>query len=225
MQQSFDPYAPPQADLIRVGSLERTQDWVYPLVLHSTPSWIVKLHVELRDALQRTILSATHRPQIWELFSFRVKRDPTQDLPAVQAAPRRFYSPSLTLRDGGEELATVTGGLPLARWTAQAPGGIWVQVRPTNPVIRWRGRARSSGLPAMAAVGQQLPGLGSRGYPIMTVHAGPTQVPFLVVRRSFEGVVQSTRVERLEGEVKPETEWLALQLLVGAFLHRLPGIG
>lgn len=221
MQETFDPYAPPKADLLRAPDQTPPREWVYPLTLHASPSWLVKLSAELRDALGQEILSAIFRRQIWELYGFRLRHD---DRPWTQGVPRRFYSASgMSLRDGGEEIATIQAGPPTRPWTAEAAGGIWVQVRHSNPFTRWRKGGED--LPGVASVGQQLSGFRPKGYPILTVHAGPTQPAFLVVRRSFEGPVQTTWVERLEGQVKPEAEWLGLQLLLATFLHRLPGIG
>jgi hypothetical protein len=225
--EPFDPYAPPRAELVRPASLERTPDWVYPLVLDPNPGWLFKLHVELRDAIGRTILTGTFRWQLWELFGFRLKRDPALDLPWIEVRPRKLYSGmDLVFLDGGEETASLKCGLVLAPWEIEGPGGIYVSIRPTNAWIRRRERGRGAAAwPPLARVGQQLSALGPQGYPIVTVHAGRTLPPFMVVRRSFEGPIQTTRVERLEGEVKPEAEWLALQALVGAFLCRVPGVG
>jgi len=182
---------------------------------------LLKLSAELRDALGQEVLSAIFRRQIWEFYGFRLRHD---DRPWTQGVPRRSYSASgMSLRDGGEEVATIQAGPPTRPWTAEAAGGVWVQVRHSNPFTRWRKGYEA--LPPVASVGQQLSGIRPKGYPILTVHAGPTQSAFLVARRSFDGPVQTTWVERLEGEVKPEAEWLGLQLLLATFLHRLPGIG
>lgn len=223
----FDPYAPPRSDLLRPRNLETTRDWVYPLTLHADAGWLFKLQVELRDAIGREVLTGTFRWQLWELFGFRIRRPACYDLPWIEVKPRRLYAgTNLVVLDGGEETATLRSGFFLSNWTAEAPGGIWIQIRRSNRLIRWREQERGAQpWPAMAETGQQLTRFAPKGYPIMTVHAGPTQAPFLVVRRSFEGLLCSTRIERLEGEVKPEAEWLALQMLIGAYLCRVPGLG
>ena len=223
----FDPYAPPRADLVRPRSLDKIPDWVYPLVLDPSPGWLFKLKVELRDAIGRTILSGTFRWQLWEVFGFRLRRDPALDLPWIEVRPRKLYrGMDLVVLDGGEEVASLKTGVVLKPWEAEGPGGIYVSLRPTNAWIRSREARRGApAWPPLTRVGQQLNSFAPQGYPLITVHAGRTLPPFLVVRRSFEGPIQSTRVERLEGEVKPEAEWLALQMLVGAYLCRVPGIG
>jgi len=225
--EPINPYAPPRADLVRARTLEKTPDWVYPLVLDPSPGWLFKLHVELRDAIGMTLLTGTFRWQLWELFGFRIKRDPALDLPWIDVRPRKLYTGTdLVFLDGGEEVASLKTGIVFKPWEAEASGGIYVSLRPTNAWIRRREARRGApAWPPLARVGQQLSALGPQGYPILTVHAGRMLPPFLVVRRSFEGPIQTTRVERLEGEVKPEAEWLALQALVGALLCRIPGIG
>lgn len=212
---------------MRPATLEQAPDWVYPLELDASPGWLVKLHVELRDALGRTVLTGTARWQLWELFGFRLQRDPALGLPGIECRPRKFYrGTDLVFLDGGEETASLKSGIVLAPWEGEAPGGVYVSLRPSNAWIRYReGRRGEASWPALAQTGQQLSSFGRRGYPIMTVHAGRNVPPFLVARRSFEGPLQTTRVERLEGEVKPEAEWLALQMLVGAYLCRVPGVG
>lgn len=226
LQEPFDPYAPPRADLVRAPSLEQSPDWVYPLVLDPSPGWLFKLHVELRDAIGRTVLTGTFRWQFWEVFGFRLKRDPALGLPGIEVRPRHLYSgTNLVFLDGGEETASLKSGFVIAHWEAEGPGGIYISLRPVSLFTRLLEGKRGANWPPLAQVGQQLGGFGRRGYPIFTVHAGRTLPPFLVVRRSFEGPVQTTRVERLEGEVKPEAEWLALQTIVGHFLCRVPGVG
>lgn len=220
MQDTFDPYAPPKTELLRTPEQTPPREWVYPLTIECSPSWLVKLGAELRDALGQVILGASFRYQLWELYGFRLLHD---ERTWAQGVPRRFYASEVSLRDGGDEIAKIKAGPPLRPWTAEAPGGLWVQVRHSNPFTRWREGYKA--LPPLASVGDQLAGLKPKGYPILTVHAGRSEPAFLVVRRSFEGALQSTRVERLEGQVKPEVEWLGLQLLLAAFIHRLPGIG
>lgn len=222
----FDPYAPPKADLVRAPRLTVPSDWVYPLTLRSG-SGLLKLSVVLRDAIEREVLLGALRWHPWELFTFRLRRDPSLALPWIEVKPRRPYRPTdLVMLDDGEEVASLRLGLVVTTWTARTPGGICVQIRPTSPLTRWGGRnRREPDWPKVARVGQQLPALAPQGRPTLTVHAGPGRAPFLVVRRSFEGLLPSTRVERLEGQVEPEAEWLGLQLVTAAFLQRLPGIG
>ena len=223
----FDPYAPPRADLVRPRSADTIPDWVYPLVLDYSPGWLLKLHVLLRDALGRPILSATFRWQLWEILGFRIRRHQALDLPWIEVRPRNpLVATDLVVLDEGEEIASLKAGVVLRPWEVQAPGGISLSLRPTNAWIRHREARRGApAWPPVAGVGQQLSSFGPQGSPIMTVHAGRTLPPFLVARRSFEGPIQTTRIERLEGEVKPEAEWLALQMLTGALLCRVAGIG
>lgn len=223
--QSFDPYSPPEATLVRRPTVPRAGDWVYPLTLSSTPSWLMKLRVELRDAIGRAIVSTTARWQLWEIFGFRLVRKMNPDLPPIQVRPRLpLKGWDLQILDEGKEIAALRNRVVVSPWVVTAPGGVWLSIRPYNPLARWLRRTEPGSWPGVAQVGEQLD-MASEGYPIMTVHAGPDLPPFLVVRRLFSGLAETTRVERLEGEVSPETEWLALQMLAGAYLCRIPGIG
>jgi hypothetical protein len=222
--QTFDPYSPPQAILVRPPTLTPLIDWLYPLTLVSTPTWLLKLTVELRDALGRGLLRSTARLGV---VGFRVARLMGPDLPAIEAKPRQLlYVRDLQLVEDGQEVASLEAGLVLAPWICAAPNGVSIVLRVSNPVSRWRaGRGGEEPWPLPTGVGQQHRGVSQPGYPIYTIHAGPAAPPFLVVRRLLSGPFETTRVERLEGEVSREAEWLALQVLTGAYLTRVPGIG
>jgi hypothetical protein len=227
------PYAPPRAELVGSDALQEGETWTYPLAFKGTLGFYPR--VELRDAHQRLLWLSEMKP-IQRRIPLQTKREGVvldYEARLDSAWHQRWVFRN---RETGEDVGALTrsgGCLPGAftlwpAWIGAGSSGarLWVRHRGFS-IGTWVARVQPQS--DLARTGLQDPeGLGVeeaaalQRTALLTLHAREGAPAFLRVRRERGAFQRNFVLERLEGEVDPDLELLAQQVV---FLLLCVGLG